>query len=295
MAEFLQYQLDVEKQSVWQIVTVHPSAKAELIYVQEVGDFHSGRNYYTVREGLDCFLIKLTLSGGGVLEYGGKAYHLSAGQFFWVDCQNAQRYYTDPQYGRWRVLWVHFRGGNARAYYDLFRTIGEGTPVGTMPTYCNCEELLKDLISGYAENSSTIDNDVTASSKLTQLMSYCIQAVSDREERRAVPDIVRQIRSYLMEHYSENVQLDTLSQRFSVSKYHLQRMFKKYVGQTPLEFLSGLRLTQAKQLLRTTDLPVSEIAYRVGIENASYFISKFHAAEGITPHQYRKYWSGGMD
>lgn len=293
MAEILQYQLDIDKRSVWQIVTVHPSAKSEMIYTQEVGDFYSGPDYYTMREGLDSFLIKLTLSGGGVLEYDGKVHHISAGQFFWIDCQNAQRYYTDPQYGRWHMLWVHFRGGNARAYYDLFRAIGEGTPVGTMPAQCNGEELLRDLISCYIENNSAIYNDIAASSGLTQLMSYCIRGAAGQEENSAIPNVVRQIRSYLLEHYAENVQLDTLSQQFSVSKYHLQRIFKKYMGQSPLEFLSGIRLTKAKQLLRTTDLPVSEIAYRVGIENDSYFIRKFRTEEEITPKQYRKHWSNG--
>lgn len=293
MAEILHYQLDMDKRSRWQIATVHPTAKAELLYVQEVGDFYSGRNYYTVREGLDSFLIKLTLSGGGILEYEGKEYRLSAGQFFWIDCQKPQRYYTDPEKGRWHMLWIHFRGANARAYYEMFHTNSEGNPVGTLPPRCSGEELLKALIARYDRGDSTIDNDIAASAQLTQLLAYCIQAVSAQEDNRTVPEVVRQIRSYLLEHYCESVHLETLSQQFSVSKYHLQRLFKKYVGQSPLEFLSGVRMTRAKELLRTTDLPVNEIAYRVGMESSSYFVSKFRAQEDITPHKYRKFWSNG--
>lgn len=291
MAEILQYQLDVESRSTWKIVTVHPAAKSELIYVQEVGDFYSGRNYYTVREGLDSFLIKLTLSGGGILEYEGKTYPLSAGQFFWIDCQNPQRYYTDPAHGRWHMLWIHFRGANARSYYDLFRTISDGDPVGLMSAHCNGEELLRELITCYAERNSSLDNDILASSKLTQLLTFCIQAVSAQKEAPAFPNIVEKVRKFLLEHYGESIRLDTLSQKFSVSKYHLQRIFKKHVGQSPLEFLSGIRLTHAKELLRTTDLPISEIAFRVGMVNSSYFISKFRSEEDITPYQYRKHWS----
>ena len=59
----------------------------------------------------------------------------------------------------------------------------------------------------------------------------------------------------------------------------------------PGEYLIRLRLTRAKELLRATDLPVSEIAYRVGMENTSYFISVFRAREGATPQQYRRRWS----
>ena len=293
MAEVLRYQLDMDKRSRWQIVTVHPASKADLIYVQEVGDFYSGRNYYTDREGLDSFLIKLTLSGGGVLEYGGREYHLSAGQFFWIDCQNPQKYYTDSRIGRWHVIWLHFRGANARAYYDIFQSISEGNPVGTMPSRSNGEELIKSLIARYDRSDSTVDNDIAASAQLTQLLAYCIQSVTGYEEERTLPEVVQQIRDYLLEHYAENIRLDTLSQEFSVSKYHLQRVFKKYIGQSPLEFLTGVRMTKAKELLRTTDMPVGDIAYAVGMENASYFVSKFRTQEDITPHKYRKYWSNG--
>ena len=108
-----------------------------------------------------------------------------------------------------------------------------------------------------------------------------------------MPEVVQQIRRFLLEHYAENIRLDTLSQQFSVSKYHLQRVFKKYIGQSPLEFLTGVRMTRAKELLRTTDMPVGDIAYAVGMENASYFVSKFRTLEDITPHKYRRYWSGG--
>lgn len=293
MAEVLRYQLDLDKRSRWQIVTVHPASKAGLMYVQEVGDFYSGRNYYTDREGLDSFLIKLTLSGGGVLEYEGKEYRLSAGQFFWIDCQNPQKYYTDSKIGRWHVIWLHFRGANARAYYEIFQSISEGNPVGTMPAHSNGEELIKSLIARYDRSDSTVDNDIAASAQLTQLLAYCIQSVTGQQEEGAMPEVVQRIRSYLLEHYGENIRLDTLSQEFSVSKYHLQRVFKKYIGQSPLEFLTGVRMTKAKELLRTTDMPVGDIAYKVGLENASYFVSKFRAQEDITPHKYRKYWSNG--
>ena len=50
-------------------------------------------------------------------------------------------------------------------------------------------------------------------------------------------------------------------------------------------------LDRAKELLRATDLPVSEVAYRVGMENTSYFISVFRVREGATPQQYRRRWS----
>ena len=95
----------------------------------------------------------------------------------------------------------------------------------------------------------------------------------------------------LHEQYAQKITLDTLSARYNISKYHLQRSFQRYFGQSPGEYLTRLRLTRAKALLRATDLPVSEVAYRVGMENTSYFISVFRSREGATPSKYRKSWS----
>ena len=99
------------------------------------------------------------------------------------------------------------------------------------------------------------------------------------------------MRQYLHEQYAQKLTLDTLSARYNISKYHLQRSFQHYFGQSPGEYLTQLRLTRAKELLRATDLPVSEVAYRVGMENTSYFIYTFRTHEGATPRQYRKSWA----
>lgn len=105
-----------------------------------------------------------------------------------------------------------------------------------------------------------------------------------------MPAVILEMQEYLTNHYAERLTLDNLSEKFSVSKYHLQRLFKKYVGQSPNEYLASQRLNHAKELLRSTDLPVGEIAYRIGVENTSYFISQFRTQERITPQKYRETW-----
>ena len=112
-----------------------------------------------------------------------------------------------------------------------------------------------------------------------------------QQRPQPVPAVLQKVRQYLHEQYAQKITLDTLSARYNISKYHLQRSFQRYFGQSPGEYLTRLRLTRAKELLRATDLPVSEVAYRVGMENTSYFISVFRSREGATPQQYRRRWS----
>ena len=106
-----------------------------------------------------------------------------------------------------------------------------------------------------------------------------------QQRPQPVPAVLQKVRQYLHEQYAQKITLDTLSARYNISKYHLQRSFRQYFGQSPGEYLTRLRLTRAKEL------PVSEVAYRVGMENTSYFISVFRSREGATPQQYRRRWS----
>lgn len=122
MAQSLEYQLDIAKESRWVFHTASYGARNSLLFVQEAGEFFAEPGYYTTREGFDSYLLKLTVSGCGMLDYGGRQYSVPPRHFFWIDCQNRQDYRTDPDAGNWRVLWVHFYGGAARFSMRAFST-----------------------------------------------------------------------------------------------------------------------------------------------------------------------------
>ena len=260
--EVLHYNLDMTPESEWKIVSAGAFARDKLLYLQEAGPFISGANYYTVRKELDSYLVKLTLSGAGILEYGGETYRLPAGSFFWIDCRAPQHYYTAPDTGQWDVLWFHFYGATADAYYQALA----------------------------GEDGGGLGRDLDASALMTTILCGLIHGAA-QQRPQPVPAVLQKVRQYLHEQYAQKITLDTLSARYNISKYHLQRSFQRYFGQSPGEYLTRLRLTRAKELLRATDLPVSEVAYRVGMENTSYFISVFRSREGATPQQYRRRWS----
>ena len=116
----LSYQLDLDEHSIWITATPSQVAKGSIVYVQELGDFIAGRNYFTRRANLPSFLIKYCISGEGILEYEGSVSTVKPGQLFWIDCEKPQYYRTSSEKGNWRILWVHFYGQTARAYYELF-------------------------------------------------------------------------------------------------------------------------------------------------------------------------------
>jgi len=100
--------------------------------------------------------------------------------------------------------------------------------------------------------------------------------------------IVRAASEYLREHLGERVDRAALSHALAVSPDYLGRMFKAQVGISPHRFLVRLRLEAARDLLRETDLTVTQIAWRVGFGSTSYFVTTFRAHTGLTPLQWRR-------
>lgn len=73
-----------------------------------------------------------------------------------------------------------------------------------------------------------------------------------------------------------------------MSPYHFVRMFKRWVGLAPHQYVIRRRLERGKELLKGTDLPIAEIALAVGCANQSHFSALFRRATGMTPMSYRQ-------
>ncbi len=101
-------------------------------------------------------------------------------------------------------------------------------------------------------------------------------------------DIVRQIRSYLYQHYSEDISLQNLADEFHFSSAYLSRMFKKKFGQNFINYLNQLRLEQATEKIINTDASITTIALKHGFSSISSFYKLFKEVYGVQPTDYRK-------
>ena len=72
-----------------------------------------------------------------------------------------------------------------------------------------------------------------------------------------------------------------------VSPYYFTRLFKEETGETFLEFLTGIRIDRAKELMKDSDLTVKDICAKVGYADPNYFSRIFKKTVGETPTEYR--------
>lgn len=99
---------------------------------------------------------------------------------------------------------------------------------------------------------------------------------------------VFQIKKYMDLYYDHELTLEILAETFHGSPFHLQRMFKRVTGSSPIEYLQSIRMERAKQLLIETKLSIIAVSDKIGIPNSSYFATVFKKNTGCTPSEYRR-------
>ena len=99
---------------------------------------------------------------------------------------------------------------------------------------------------------------------------------------------LRPVMSYINEKYCEKIYIEKLSEMLGVSSDYFTKMFKDSIGKTPIEYINGLRVNRAMQLLYETALPIAEIAETTGFCNANYFHKIFKQYMETSPLVFRK-------
>lgn len=100
-------------------------------------------------------------------------------------------------------------------------------------------------------------------------------------------EIMRQARHVIHEQFDRPLGLDDIAQTIGISPYYLSRVFSQEAGFTLSNYLLGVRLEEAVEMLKNSGLKVGDIAHRVGFRDAHYFAKVFRNHFGASPSAYR--------
>ncbi len=114
------------------------------------------------------------------------------------------------------------------------------------------------------------------------------EAVSAASHREHGMMLVEDLKQYLTRHADQTIPLDILEEQFGVSRRHLTRLFRELTGSSIGEFQQRVRLETACELLRSTDLAIGEIAFRVGFESGAALARAMRRVDGRSPSEVRK-------
>ena len=100
--------------------------------------------------------------------------------------------------------------------------------------------------------------------------------------------VAKRILEFLNERLYQRIKIDDLCKTLNYNKSYLFRQFKTATGRTIMQYFIDLKIEESKKLLRSTDLSVSEIAYKLSFDSPNYFSKTFKKKTQYTPLQYKK-------
>lgn len=141
--------------------------------------------------------------------------------------------------------------------------------------------------------SESVYNRLYTESMATALSAHLLQHYSIQKPKiKSYPDglsqvQLRQVTEYIHQHSAQNPSLMMMAEIVQMSPFYFSRLFKQSTGFTPHQYLLKYRTEQAKQLLKTTNLAIADIADQVGFVDQSHLNRHFKRHFGVSPSQLR--------
>lgn len=123
--------------------------------------------------------------------------------------------------------------------------------------------------------------------ELEKLQTELISQVQETRANEAARPI-RMAKQYVLQHFAEPITLEEVCEAVGFSVSYFSALFKKETGEGFAKFLTRIRIDEAKNLLRETNLSVGEIGEKVGYSDRKHFTSTFRKIVGLNPAEYRK-------
>lgn len=174
--------------------------------------------------------------------------------------------------------YVHFSGTAAKELMDKLNITG----ITVIRKVSNdISKIFESLFFARKTNQ-----DLAALGNLLKIVSV----LSDKEHTvlNETEKLVRSKANYINQHYNEEIDFDTLAQDCNLSRSRFTHVFTKIFGVPPTQYQQNLRLEQASELLKSSDLTVSEVAYQCGFRDPLYFSRVFNKAFSVSPTQFKE-------
>ena len=253
------------------------------------GHYRMRRQYRIVRPaGTHDWLIKLTLSGAGLIRHNDGDITLRPGQIAAFKPEFPQDYGTEPQAGRWEMLWVHFHplahwlplldwteAARGLLLLELPRTRLDGRRV---------TEAFHEMHR--LATSSLPRRDWLAMNALEGLLLRCDALVA--RARADLDPRLEGITDHIHRNLSEPLTLEALSKAGHLSVSQLSNLFRRQLRVSPQQYIESRRMELAKRLLQFPNLSIKEVAAKAGYNDPLYFSKRFRRNAGLCPIDYRE-------
>ncbi len=179
-------------------------------------------------------------------------------------------------------------------FEEQFKMYSDKKPEYNWKQFAICHDILKTLNTFAFEYSKKMQNaDITLEAQTTIVTHWLIRSIlGENYDMRAISSnySVARAEHYIEQHFNEFITVKQLAELGNMSVSSFNRIFKKEINLTPIEYLIEIRIEKSKKLLRRKEIPITEIAMRCGFGSSSHFSSSFSRLFNITPSEYRSFY-----
>lgn len=120
------------------------------------------------------------------------------------------------------------------------------------------------------------------------MVDQVIEGIGFSDTSQGKQQLLEPALAYIQKHYYKEITLDKMAELCSISPSYFSKLFNQELGEHFANYVNGVKIAHAKELLKITSIPIVNIALNLGYDNCGYFIKVFKKREGVTPAIYRK-------
>lgn len=247
---------------------------------------HPDEYYFTWEKGriLHEWQIAFVERGSGIVEFRHRKFAVREGSLIVFPPRCWHRFCPDADTG-WTTLWIGFGGDLADRLVGGagFNPRGD---VRDVPASCRFHALLADLVFDILE--STRVGVYSAAARIPAVVAALVEGDASDKPAVAASDLMHRAQEHMLEHCGEAIDFVKLAASLGMSYRSFRYLFTKTTGKSPLQYQLGVKLARAKALLRSSEMPVAEIAETLGFNSSWYFSHFFRRQTGASPADYRR-------
>ena len=258
------------------------------LYITDIGHYPFAEHHYVRREeAIRENVLLYCMNGCGTYRIGNTALQsIHENQYVILPAGAAHEYATDDD-NPWTIYWLHFSGTLA-PYYANGADVPQDVLPGIKSRISNRINLFEEIL-GVMQSELTDDNLHYASSILHHFLASLryLQSYRDANKTQAT-DVIESAKHFMQENVERHVTLQQIAEYTGLSSSYFSHQFKEATGESPLSFLTKLKMQKACELLTSTDMPINRISYKLGITDSLYFSRLFSKTMGVSPSEYRR-------
>ncbi|MCI8388498.1 MAG: AraC family transcriptional regulator [Clostridiales bacterium] len=254
-----------------------------IFFVNMCGVTKPNPKYEMFRYDNFVYVFEYVVSGSGYIDSGGSRYTVHAGDFYLLKKGFTGHYYSD-KVDPYEKIWVNVQGQLVKSLIELYQIDEMVVVIKNASKHIeqDIRAIIKMLVNSTQNNIDEIQR--CCSTKISDILSI-VGANNEENGKVIVYSNAENIKRYIDFNIYNDISLPMIAEYMYMHESTVIRIFRNQYGKTPMKYLTELRITAAKNMLRDR-IPIKNVANSLRFSDVSYFSLCFKKEVGVSPTQF---------